>query len=214
MTPFGRIVSFDQVEREVAAQLSTWMPTYVAELERQRGLAPGYFEGDLEYVAASDFGRFSEDRLPCVVIVCPGLTDRPVRDGDGVYRCTFAVLVGIFASALDRDTSDEAAKAYGACIRTIMVQRPRVGELDAGGVKWVGERYDDVDADDTRTLAGGAVSFTIEVDDVASTFAGPMTPLEGPAATPATDPYTPLPDDPTATTWTLDVHHTDEEPTP
>jgi hypothetical protein len=198
---YGRIVSFDMVERAVSAQLEAWLPWYLSELERQMAeddpdsVPAGGFNRDVTFCEAATFNRMTEDILPAIVVICPGLASRPVRDADGVHQCRFAVAIGVIASAYDHDTTDAAAKAYGACVRAIMGQQPKLGSLNADGVDWVDETYDELPFDDSRSQVAGRLTFTVDVDDVLTTrFKGPVVlptvidPLADPDDIPDVDP--------------------------
>lgn len=195
---FGRIVSADQVEEAVRDTLRRWMPTYIAEVERQRGWEPGFLNPAIWYHAAHQFDRFNEDALPAVIVICPGLADRPTRDADGVYLCRFGLAVGIVGGAIDRDETDEAVKAYGAAVRACLLQQSALGDFGADGIVWLGESYDELPMEDSRTLIGGRLSFTLDVDDVVTKLAGPVQ-----TTTPPVDPYVEPPAEQTVQTHVI-----------
>lgn len=206
---FGRIIDANAVETAVRDTLERWLPTYIAELERQypKVGASGWEVGELNtqvwYHAAHQFDRFREDNLPAIIVICPGLTDRPVRDADGIHLCTFGLAVGVVAGAIDREETDAAVKAYGAAVRACLLQQSSLGALGADGITWLGETYDELPFEDSRSLVGGRLTFTVQVDDVVTKLAGPLQPSDPPA-----DIY-----DPPEPTGTVESHHITVTPT-
>lgn len=183
---FGRIIDANAVETAVRDTLELWMPTYIAEVERQYPDTwdTGELNTQVWYVAAHQFDRFNEDSLPAVIVICPGLADRPVRDADGSHLCVFGLAVGVVAGSIDRDETDAAVKAYGAAVRACLLQQSMLGDLNADGVTWLGEQYDELPYEQSRSMVGGRITFTVQVDDVVTKAAGPLQ-----TSTPPVDPY-------------------------
>ena len=193
---FGPIVSADQVADAAVATLRTWMPYYVAELERRRP----HEDGDpwppeprsYRAIASASITGWPEHQLPAVVVVCPGLAARPERDGQGVYRATWQVGVGVIVSARDEAATDRLAGLYGAAARAVIAQQSSLGGF-AAGTRWIDESLDDVPVDATRTLRAVVEEFEVDVDAVVSDADGPR---ELPDPTP--DPHDPWPGWPVA----------------
>src|SRR4051812_42745433 len=102
MSQFGRIISDDQVEDAVVDTLRKWTPTYLAEVERQRGLAPGYYQRpvDSSFLLHTDFDKWPEEMLPVVEVISPGVDDDPPRKGAGDYHAHFMIgVIGIVSGA-------------------------------------------------------------------------------------------------------------------
>jgi hypothetical protein len=64
-----------------------------------------------------------------------------------------------------------------------MLQHPSLNGL-ALGTRWIDESYDELDYDDSRTIAAGLVSLGIEIDAVVDAFGGPKTPPDDPCVDP------------------------------
>lgn len=175
MTVFGRILHGGQVEDAALATLRAWLPTYLAELERQTGREPGSLPRIRSWSLVSDFSVETEDQLPAGLIVSAGLAEEPERDGERRYAAVWALGVGVITSARDQVTTRRLAMTYAAAIRAVLVQRPALGGL-ADFVDWIDERYDDVPDDAGRSLAAGRVTFRIGVGDVVTAAAGPSQP--------------------------------------
>lgn len=188
----GEIITGRDVEMATLVFLRRWSGTYLAECERQKGYAPGALPRIRTYTTASDFEKWPEDQLPCVVLVSPGLAEEPLADGAGVYRCKFSVGVAVVVSAATMDETAALAKLYVAALRTAILQHQSL-EGFATGIEWLDENYDDLPSIDTRSLGAGQLIFAVEVAGMARRWNGPKTPNEPPPVD--TDP---LPEDPYA----------------
>lgn len=175
---FKQIVSGSQVEGAVITTLNKWFSTYMQEVEIQLGMARGKTPVPKKYTTRNRMTEdmMVEDQLPKVVVVSPGLIKQPVAEGDGTYRASWAVGVGVIASAKDHESSDALAKAYGATVRALLTQKSGL-EGFAQKLEWTGERYDDVPLlDRTRTVMTAQETFNVEVEGVVNRFAGPAYP--------------------------------------
>jgi hypothetical protein len=162
----GRVLTGADVEDAVRVHLATWLPTYVWELERQQGRDPDsvpMLRG--VPLVSNDFEKWPEDQLPCMMIVATGLSDVPQREGSSAYRARWAIAVGVIASARTQAATNDLAKFYGAAVRAAMIQHRGLGGF-ARGVEWLDERYDDIVADDLRSLASATLVFEVELAEV------------------------------------------------
>jgi hypothetical protein len=189
----GPLVSGRDVELATLALLKRWAGTYLAEAERQRNRAPGSLPRIRGWTTASDFEKWPEDQLPCVLLVSPGLAEVPRPDGAGAYRAKFSLGVAVIVSTARMDDTAELAKLYTAALRACILQHQSL-EGFASGIDWLDETYDDLESIDTRSLGAGQAIFSVQVDGFARRWNGPTTPDDPPAVD--TDP---LPIDPTAT---------------
>jgi hypothetical protein len=175
VTPFHRILTGADVEDAAIALMQKWMPTYLAEMERQTGRTADSLPHVRSWVRTNEFEKFPEDQLPAVLVICPGLADEPVKTGDGKYRAGWALGVAVVVSARDQAVTQELAKVYAAAIRALLLHHPSMEGL-ARGMEWNDERYDDLAQVDERTLSAARQVFTVEVDDVTTARAGPAAP--------------------------------------
>ena len=204
MSVYGAITHGGLVEKAARDLLKPWMPAYLAEIERQLDRTPGSLPKPRSWTNMIDVDRWPEDQLPCVVLICPGTYSEPISEGDGEHRVTWELRVATVVSGKPdaRERMLDNAKIYAAAVRTCVLQHPSLGGF-AQGVSWLGEAYDDIPIDRSRTLASGEVAFAVQVDDVASAFDGPAEPPEDPLEDPG--------DWPTATEVpVVEVDRTDE----
>jgi hypothetical protein len=195
----GAVVTGRDVELAALALLQRWAGTYLAEMERQSGRVPGSLPRPRAWATAADFETWPEDQVPRVLLVSPGLLEPPKAAGQGTYRVTWSLGLGVVVSAATMDETMVLAKLYTAALRAALVQHPSL-EGFAAGVDWLDENYDDLPSIDTRSLGAGQAIFGIHVDDVSRRWNGPVTPSDPP--TPDT---APLPTDPDVSTVLIDV---------
>lgn len=189
---FGTIFTPRKMEDALMVTLQTWMPTYLAEIERQTLRDSESLPHPQSWAnSTSEFNAIPGDEImPLVVVICTGLAGEPERHGDGRYRAPWACGVGVFTSGRDQDSSRGLAYDYGAAIRALIVQHQSLGGLPgAGGIDWVEERYDDVDIEEERTLGSARIVFSVWIEDVVSDNLGPVDP------DPLPDHHEPYPDD-------------------
>ena len=198
LTPdFGPMVHASKVEAAARDTLKLWTPTYVAEMERQLGLAPRTLPLIRSWITTTDVDQWAEEALPSCLLLSTGLAETPVKDGRGSYRARFALGLALVVPPLTDDAAtDELAKVYTAVLRTVLLQQRSLGGF-AAGVDWEDERYD-VLPTAQRSLAAGQVVFTVSVDAVVAARTGPR-------GTPPEDPYGPPPPAPEVTSATATV---------
>lgn len=181
---FGPIVTGRQVRLAMHAHLKLWIPTYLAEVARLEALDPATLPVFRSWVSALDLpdGRYEEHQMPSCVVVAPGLTTEPQRQG-GAFITTWAVSVGCVVSGQDRENTFELAEVYAAAVRSAVIQNSSLGGF-ATATDWLGERYDDIPNDMLRTLAAGSVQFAVEVQSAILPSGGPDEPLVNPIPDP------------------------------
>lgn len=193
----GPMVHAAQVEEAARSTLQAWIPTYLASMERQLGLAPRTLPPPRSWVVSTEVDRWPEEALPSVLLLSTGLAEEPARDGQGRYRARFALGVAVVVSASDEKATDELAKIYTAAIRTCLLQQHSLGGL-ALGVDWEDERYDVLPGRSRGPLAAGQVVLSVDVEDVVAARSGPR-------GTPPDDPYVEPPSAPEVTGATATV---------
>lgn len=206
MTIFGTIVTRTELENAAKLTIQTWISTYLAEVERQHSVVAGSYERPRSYTTTNDFERWDENQLPAIIIVSPGQSAPPEKQGDGKYRTTWALGIGVVCSGNDEAETREMVDIYTAAIRTLLIQRPSLGQF-ASGLTYEDERYDEMSTAKRRSLQAGYVICSVKVDNVADASGGPITPSDPPV--PATDP---IPDWPIATSGKVGVQKVKELP--
>ena len=186
---FGPIVTGGDVEGWVLDELKTWFSTYLAEVERRNGYSGHDLPRPLGWAIGPSFDKWPEDQLPGVLVSSKGVPTPPLKDGEGYYRARWLVEPGVVCSARTQAETHAAAMLYGAALRWLIAQRPSLGG-HAEASDWLGESYDDLGYDDSRSLYAVRESFALEVVDVMLAKAGPTAP-EVPFAPDDTLPWPP-----------------------
>lgn len=178
-TVSGRVLTDDQIEDAVIATLKLWFPQKLADIEAQLGLAVGYYTRPMHYDVHTDFTAFPEDQLPMVLAISVGTDDAPVKTGSRKYRAPYDIGVVTVASSLDAVSARRAAYRLGAAAKACLVHNQSLDLALGGtvrGVDWLGTRNDDIPSGDERTIRATRQLFRVEVDDVITRSAGPITP--------------------------------------
>jgi hypothetical protein len=172
---FKDIISIDEIEDQILANLENWMPTYMAELCRQKGLDYSQVPAIKSWVTLQKFRHEPQNQTPAIVVVSGGTSAQPVKDGAGWWRSAFVFGVSAIISARDQDSSSRMSKLYAAAIRAIMLQqRTDVSYTD---IRWNGESYDNIDVGSPDMLTAASGTFELMLDGlVKSQGAGPKVP--------------------------------------
>lgn len=174
---FGAIVDGGDVERWTLALLKRWLSTYLAETERQHGIVAGKTPRPRGWAIGPSFDKWPEDQVPGILVVSPGTSAAPIKDGGGYYRARWLLDVGALCSTRSQAETRAQAQLYGGAITDLLIQRPSLDD-HAHGTLWLGLSYEDLGYDDTRSLSAVRTRFTVEVEQVALANAGPTLPDE------------------------------------
>lgn len=195
---FGEITVGTEIEVAVMDTLRIWMPTYLEEIELQKGRTRGEIPPPARYTTRNRFDSFPDDAMPLCVVVSPGLAEKPRKEGSGIYSAWWAVGVGFAAVARDADAAGFLSKVYGAASRAILLQHGSLGG-SAEGVEWEDESYDDLVDDEERTVRACYEMFRVFKYDIVTKGGGPSDPI---APDPVTQPGSTWP---TAETVVIDA---------
>lgn len=174
---FGSIKTGYQVEQAVMETLRDWMPTAIMELEYQEGREVGLIQPP-RYYARPRFEGFPMDYHPMIVVVSPGLADRPAAEGDGRYRGWFVMGLGCTAISRDDALASYLSKFYVAAARWVMLNqqtlRDEVSGINrASGIEWMDETYDDsVAQDEDQSIRASYGIFQVLVEDLVTRQTG------------------------------------------
>jgi len=150
---FGRIVSGGDVEQWCLALIQKWFSTYLAEAERQGGLSGHALQRPRRYMVSPTIDKMPEDQLPAIILVSIGLAERPLKRGDGTYSGRWDMGLACVCTARTQDEAHAIAHLYMTAMRVLFIQRPALDGW-ASGTDWMGERYDQLDYDEHRSIDG------------------------------------------------------------
>jgi hypothetical protein len=175
---FGPIFDGSQLTRSVIETLKLWFPTYIREIELQRGYTPGEIQPPKTYAERWVFDSYPDDKIPAVVVVCPGMAEAPHSDGDGTVNGWWALGVGIIAAASTEDNSERLAKIYGAAARLILNQKGWLDEAaEYNGIEILDETFANIpDIEQARTMRSANVIARVQVLNMWNKYGGPAIP--------------------------------------
>jgi hypothetical protein len=184
---FGPFFDGKIIEEAIKDTLRKWLPTYVARLEFETGREARSVKLPRTYRSTPTFGKYKDDQLPLVMVVCPGLSETPRRNGDGTYDARWHVGVAIVLGAKDDEATESLAKQYGATIRDLLLQHKTLGGV-VNRLGWEHEQYDDIPRERLKTLGSAQMIFWVEKENIVNDKGGPGQPE------PLPDPYEPYGD--------------------
>lgn len=184
---FGTLLTPYGIEEAIKDFIEKWLPTYLAEVERQTETTAGEIVRPASYrVTRQPEGTWPEDTLPAVnVNAAPG----EYEQGNDALGQWFDVTAMAVAYGLDEDDARRTAQFYSAAIAALLLQQ---GSLDglAENLSPVGMEFADL-GDSARSLARGAFTCKVFVPGVVNRDRGPNQPDPNP------DPDQPFGDLPT-----------------
>lgn len=208
---FGTFVGAHHVEAALLQLLWKWLPTYQHEVCREAGVDPLNLQPVRSWRVTSEIARMPEDQVPCIMLVNRGVTNPPIKHGDGLYLAMWEVDLGVQVVAKGSRTNATPraltlARMYLLAIRLAMIQQ-RDDDGIMGMTDWRGETPQTVlDSEDDRTTCVSATRFHITTDGAAQWGEGPIEPLYPPE--PDDLPPTARPEWPVAQTYALDIDNT------
>jgi hypothetical protein len=181
MSLYGRLIGAHHVEDAIVNVLRVWYPTYLHEAERVSGIVPGTLELPRSIRVTSEQEAMPEDQSPTLIVASPGTTDLLGVSGARQYSARWEIDAGIRISAIGTQENGtpralRLARIHALAIRACLIQQSDTDEF-LFRRDWVGEAYDVLPSIDDRTICVARVRLEIEVPDVLTSDAGPITPI-------------------------------------
>jgi len=201
---FGAIVGRDQVAQAVAGMLSQWLPVYIAEIERQRGLMPRTLPLppnaditalDTSYQIGVDLETWTLAETPVIIVVTQP-TGTPTRFDLGFYGCWYESQIAVIVQAEDEQSAIQQADWYGAAVMACALQQGSLGGVVSKTLLVEPARTEFVNPA-VRNVARAVVTVHHWVGNIVDESRGPLSP--------PSDPYLPVAGLPVAETVTPTV---------
>jgi hypothetical protein len=186
-TAYGPLLAASDVEASVIEQLRKWLRSYLAEVDRQHAQPVGTLPMPRSWVTSSDVEKMPEDQTPTLIVQSPGLLSAPEADGQGVYCARWLINVGVHLSARGNGLALRIVRLYVLALRALLLQQQMLPAITVQRIDWLGERYDELDSIDDRTVCTGRVELCVQVADVTTRGHGPLEPWLGPETDPGPD---------------------------
>lgn len=194
-TVFEQILSADVAQDVMIAHLKKWLPTYLAEVDEQRGFPRGFTSTPKSWQVVPSLDGDLSSQLPAMLIISPGTADRPDKLGDGKFLVTYTVGVISLVKGPDQLAANRIAKRYGSAISACVMQHKSLDTDHVEQITWEGDSYDDVPSSADRTMSSATVHFNVQFKGVLDDRGGPHEPIitPDPNKDPKEDPTKPYP---------------------
>ncbi len=186
---FGALYMGGSVEVALRRTLQMWLPTYLAEINRQ-------LEGDFLAVPQDYLYQPTERTIDAgtaqVMVVVPGTIGMPTRSAgtgqNGATRTTFDARVSVFYGGTeDFNESRAIGNGYVAAVIGAIAQHPGLGDVGANpvtglpqpfaeGTKWHGYKIGTEARSATLWRMTSLVMFGVTLSNAMSPFGGPTVP--------------------------------------
>jgi len=196
---FGPLFVPASLERSMLTLLETWLPVYLAEIERQNDLATCTIARPRSYATSVEADLEPGEQLPAIIAISPGTIAAPEREADEWTAWWQLTVVALVMTPAEISTR-ELAGMYAAAIRGVVLQHAGLDNALVEATWWDGEEYQgEPGSDRNRTRGAALVNFRVKIGrGIVDTTAGPVS--MGAVADPCTDEF-----DPPATVQTVHV---------
>lgn len=178
---FGPLICETDLEMAAATTLVLWLPTYLAQAERERGLTNRTIARPVprSFAAHIDEDTFLDERLPAVIIVAAQTADDPVMNMDGLYNATYRLTVTTVIRGRTPPETVAVNSLMGACVRRALLQHQSLGHF-AEDLMWKGSEPQALSdpRGEGRFLAQMENRFDAALGNVVQAGTGPQIPNE------------------------------------
>jgi hypothetical protein len=179
-TDFGPLVVETDVDFAIIRTLRLWLPTYLAQAERERDLAPRVLARPepVSYSNLLDDDEFPDSRMPAILVTTAQVNDEPQIDGAGVYSVGWRAVVTAVVRGRTPGESRALASIFGGSVRRCLVQQQDLGGFASETRLASGTMLRPV-ADSTgqdRYLTASLNPLTVYVDAIVQAGVGPVWP--------------------------------------
>lgn len=179
---FGPLLISTDIDDAAIATLQAWLPTYLGQIERERGLrvprprAASYFTALEE-----EPGEMLDRALPAIVVTTARTDSEPSIAGDGTYLADWRLTVSAIVRGPTADLTKRIASRLEGSIRRLLVSDN--GHTLGGAVhalKWMSAFVGPVPnrQQKARYLAAGIGQYRVWTQDTVKEALGPTVPDE------------------------------------
>jgi hypothetical protein len=148
------IVTGATVRKAAESTLKAYLPGALILLAAQEGIE---LPEPRSWKRLADYTDLAEHLDPAVVVTAPGVPE-VVRMGSGSDQATWLVRTYAVAGGQDFEQTSDRVATMIAAIRATYSSKPSLGGL-ASSATWLGEKYDELAREDTRTIGAASVDF-------------------------------------------------------
>lgn len=166
--PFGDVITAGVVSNSLRETLVEFLPPLLEVLAVRAGFGPGELLAPIGY-GAGDGAEQVRDQ-PMGIVVCPGISGRPVKHADGLYEMPWDVAAAIVACGRSSDEAKAMSEVYGAALRACVLQHPSLKGL-ASSTQWIDERYEQIAYSTDASVWACTIVFRVSVDAAVDGYA-------------------------------------------
>ena len=171
---YGPLYGGHSIQEAYYATIQKWLPSYIFDINRKLG--SDVLQVPDEYRYRPDYRTLPRTAVCAVLVVVPGTTGTPDRQGDGRLRTTWEAQVSAFVfGTKDWQQTQALTHAYAAAIRACIVQHPSLDGF-AETTTWHNERYAEGEHSSTRTTGLAIIDFETTLENTMNVFDGPPDP--------------------------------------
>lgn len=184
---YGSLYGGQSVEEAIYRTIQTWLPAYIAEINRQLGgevLQPVH---DYRYRPEN---RTLSAKTTCAILVTVPGTQKVTRTNSG-YRSTWNATIEVFVfGPKDWKVTQALTYAYGTAVRGAVVQHPALGGF-AETTTWSSEEFTrGAEVSSARTSGRAEIKLLVNVSDTMDTWSDVQIPsLDAPPPVPVVDEF-------------------------
>lgn len=176
----GPLVTATDVDAWVLEAIGTWLPTYLALYERDRGIKTGTYPRPAtgHILTAISDAEFTDRQLPAIVVTALTNAGEPTRNPDWSYAAVARVNISAVVRGRTPAETRQTAAVYEACCRQLLAQK---GVPGVARQRWRGWQILPIPDTDSqgRYLAAGVTIFDFSIDQMAQGgFNGPSIPID------------------------------------
>ena len=171
---YGPFFGGTAVQEAVYNTLGTWLPAYIAEMNRQLG---GNILKDVtEYRHRPEFRTLPKSVECAILVIVPGTAQTP-KTYQEFIRANWRVEVDVFIyGTKDWQETQALTNAYATAVRACLIQQRGLNGF-AETTKWIGETYLEGEHSATRTTGLAKIDLEVTVGNNVTPYAG--APSEG-----------------------------------
>jgi hypothetical protein len=184
---YGPLVGGHSVQEAVYRTLEEWLPSYIAEFNRNLGSE--VLVKPFEYRHRPDFRTLPRNASAAILISVPS-TVGPPEVYQNAIRANWRVEAMVYVyGTKDWQETEALTQAYAACIRACIIQKRGLDGF-AETTLWDGEEYLEGEHSSGRTTGIAHVRFIVTVGNSMNMYGGTPSPqfaAAGAVTTPSTD---------------------------
>jgi hypothetical protein len=170
---YGPLVGAYALQEAYYSTLQTWLPSYIAEFNRQLGSE--ILKVPHTYRTKPDLTKLPQTVEAQILVVCHGTKGAPKRH-NSTTRSIWNVTVAVFVPGTkDWQESQALTHAYGAAARVAIAQHPALNGI-AETTLWCGEQYQEQEHVSLRTLGMFTLDFETTIANTMNVYGGPSAP--------------------------------------